>query len=85
MYAMEGKYSEAQLIYVHLVELEEKTFGAQSLVLANTLDGYAQALRKLGQDAKAGEIEDRAQAIRAAQPKTPTATPTAQATSRKSR
>jgi hypothetical protein len=66
MYAMEGKYSETQPIYARLVELEEKTFGQQSVVLANTLEGYAQALRKLAQDAKASELEDWAKAIRAA-------------------
>jgi len=73
MYAMEGKYSQAQPIYARLVELEEKTFGQRSLGPANTLDGYAQALCKLGHGAKAGELEDRAKAIRAALPKTPTA------------
>ena len=66
MYAMQGKYSEAQLIYAHRVELEEKTFGKQSVVLANTLDAYAQTLRKLGQDVKAVGFEERAKTIRAA-------------------
>jgi hypothetical protein len=85
MYAMEGKYSQAQPIYACLVELEEKTFGQRSLGPANTLDGYAQALRKLGHAAKAGELEDRAKAIRAALPKTPTASTTAHVASSKSR
>jgi hypothetical protein len=57
----------------------------RNLVLANTLDGYAQALRKLGQDAMASELEDRANSIRAAQPKTPTARTTAHVASSKSR
>jgi len=85
MYAMEGKYSQAKPIYARLVELEEKTFGQRSLGPVNTLDCYAQALRKLGHDAKAGELEDRANSIRAALPKTPTASTTAHVASSKSR
>ena len=85
MYAMEGKYSQAQPIYARLVELEEKTFGQRSLGPANTLDGYAQALRKLGHAAKAGELEDRAKAIRAPQLKTPTVAATVRVTSSKSK
>jgi hypothetical protein len=50
--------------------VEEKALGQESLTLAAALEDYAQDLRKLAQEAQAGELEERAKSIRAAQPKT---------------
>jgi hypothetical protein len=67
VYLAEEKYADAEPIYARLIVVEQKTFGEHSLILANTLQNYAIALRKLGRDVQAVQMEDRSKAIQAEQ------------------
>jgi tetratricopeptide (TPR) repeat protein len=53
--------------HARMVSLEEKQFGAESPYLVNDLNAEAQALRKLGRSDDAAKLEQRTQALQAAQ------------------
>jgi len=65
MYVADGKYTEAAPLFVQLVSMEEKVLGPDAPILAETLSAYAAAQRKLGRDAEAVKLEERARQIMA--------------------
>jgi hypothetical protein len=67
MYLDEGKYADAEPLFARLIAVEEKVFGADAAILAETLPKYAQVERKLGHNQQADQLEARAKEI-AAQP-----------------
>ena len=65
MYMEEGKYAEAEPLFTRLVTVEEKVFGPEGPILAQTLPTYAEVERKLGRAKEADQLDARAKAIAA--------------------
>ncbi len=63
--ALQERHAESEPVWREALELRERALGKQDPLVAATLDRLAMALRKLGRDAEAGTLEERAQGIRA--------------------
>jgi len=64
LYREQEKFTEAEAFYKQALEIFEKSLGPDHLNVAETLENYALLLRKNGRDKEAGEIDNRAKAIR---------------------
>lgn len=64
-YYNHGNFSEAEPMYKQSLSIYEKALGQDHPSVATVLDNYALLLRATQRDAEAGEIEARAEAIRA--------------------
>ncbi len=64
--ADETRYSAAAAVYERIIKIQEANFGPDARQLATTLGAYAGVLRKMRQDAKAAEVQARADTIRTA-------------------
>jgi tetratricopeptide (TPR) repeat protein len=69
LYRVQGRYEEAEPFYQRALALLEKVRGREHPELLGTLTGYAALLRKTGRKAEAKQLDDRAEAIRAAMKK----------------
>ncbi len=67
LYVLSKRYEEAQKVYQRALAIRIKAFGESDRAVAETMGGYASALRGLHRDAEAKQIEDRLQAITANQ------------------
>ncbi len=65
LYSAQGKYTEALPLYERALTILENAFGKTHVALLTVLDGYATALEKTGQPAKAAQLMTRAASIRA--------------------
>ncbi len=65
LYVLSKRYEEAQKVYQRSLAIRIKAFGETDPAVAETMGGYASALRGLHHDAeaKAKQMEDRLQAI----------------------
>jgi len=66
-FAKDGKYAEAERCYQQSLEIREKECGPNHPDLCQTLENYAELLRKTNRNAEASELDARARAIREAQ------------------
>jgi serine/threonine protein kinase/Tfp pilus assembly protein PilF len=64
LYREQEKFTEAEAFYKQALEIFEKCLGPDHLNMAETLENYALLLRKNGRDKEAGEMDNRAKAIR---------------------
>jgi serine/threonine protein kinase/Tfp pilus assembly protein PilF len=64
LYREQEKFTEAEAFYKQALEIFEKSLGPDHLNMAETLENYALLLRKNGRDKEAGEMDNRAKAIR---------------------
>lgn len=62
-YDRQGKYDKAEPFYVKTLEIREKAQGKTSLALKPLLESYSQCLRRLHEENKAGEIEQRIKSL----------------------
>ncbi len=69
LYQAQGKYAEAEPLYVRVLAILEKALGPEHPDLAESLKNYAALLQKMGREAEAAKMEARALAIR--KPKSP--------------
>ena len=67
LYVLSKRYEEAQKIYQRALAIRIKAFGETDSTVAETMGGYASALRGLHRAAEAKQMEDRLQAITANQ------------------
>ncbi len=65
LYRLQGKYAEAEPLYQRALGIYETALGPEHPHVADTLENYADLLRKMERDAEAEEMEKRAKAIRA--------------------
>ena len=65
LYQVSGQYAEAEPLYQRALAIWEKALGPEHLNVAQSLENYADLLRKTGRADEAAELEARAQAIRA--------------------
>jgi len=63
LYVLSKRYEEAQKVYQRSLAIRIKAFGETDPAVAETMGGYASALRGLHHDAEAKQMEDRLQAI----------------------
>jgi hypothetical protein len=73
MYLDERKFADAEPLFARLVTVEEKVFGTDAPILAQTLPKFAQVERKLGHADHANQLETRAKTIAGAQAPAPKA------------
>ena len=64
LYEKQGRYAEAEPLYQRALRIQEKDYGPEHPVLADTLLNYAKVLRKTGREGEAAKMETRAEAIR---------------------
>jgi len=62
--AAEGKSEEAGILFAEALKTQERIFGAEGPEVASTLEKFAKFLRHTNNQVLAGEMEDRANAIR---------------------
>ncbi len=65
LYRFQGKYAEAEPLYIRSLAIREKALGVEHLNVAISLENYADLLRKTNRNDEAAKLEARAQAIRA--------------------
>jgi tetratricopeptide (TPR) repeat protein len=65
VYRAQGKYAQAEPLYQRALGIYETALGPEHPHVADTLENYADLLRKMERDAEAEEMEKRAKAIRA--------------------
>jgi len=68
LYRIEGRYSEAEPLYLRALAIREKILGKDHPDVAALLVSYAQLLRQTGLPTKAEDMELRAKQIRASDP-----------------
>ncbi len=61
---VQGKYTEAELLYKRVLRIDEKALGPEHRDVATSLENYAALLRETDREDKAEEMEARAKAIR---------------------
>lgn len=66
LHVAKGEYEMAAPLYERSLGIYEQTYGPDDLRVARTLDGYVTLLRKIHRDREAGQLQRRADAIRAA-------------------
>ena len=69
LYWKRGKYAQAEPLFQRALVISEKALGPEHPDVAKVLENYAGLLREMKRSAGAGELEARAQAIRAAHAK----------------
>ncbi len=55
----EGKWTEAEALYQHALEIRQRVFGSESGQVMETLGDYAAMLRAQGRDDEAARLEER--------------------------
>ena len=65
VYRAQGKYAQAEPLYQRALGIYETALGPEHPHVADTLENYADLLRKMERDVEAEEMEKRAKAIRA--------------------
>jgi tetratricopeptide (TPR) repeat protein len=68
LYRIEGRYSDAEPLYVRALAIREKLLGKDHPDVAALLVSYALLLRQTGRPTKAEDLELRAKQIRASDP-----------------
>jgi len=64
----QNRCSEAEALFRRALTVGELTYGSDSPRILETLEGYGECLRNLGRDREADDVEERAAAIREADP-----------------
>ena len=65
LYDSQGKYAKAEPLYQGALAIYKKALGPEHPGVATCLKNYASLLRKMDRSQEAGQLEARAQAIRA--------------------
>ena len=64
LYSNQGKYAQAEPLLESSLAINEKTFGSDDLIVAQSLEDLAALLKKTNREAEAAKLEARAKAIR---------------------
>lgn len=66
-YTDEGSHKEAESLYLKALSIRERAFGFEHLIVASTLEPYADLLRKINREKEACEIDTHIQTIQSRQ------------------
>jgi hypothetical protein len=66
-YSRQREFAKAESLYLRALAIQEKRLAVDAPEVATILDDYAALLKETGRIAEAGELEQRARAIRARQ------------------